>query len=195
MDTRLQELLESIKKLEEELSREIQNKEEEFFYKVRGGKIYFEEEAKRRHRQLAKTLRHYLRETGFLTLLTAPVIWSCLVPALLMDLFATVYQTICFPVYGIPMVKRGKHVVIDRHALNYLNPIEKLNCVYCGYVNGLLSYIQEIAARTEQYWCPIKHARKVARLHSRYHKFLEYGDAEGYRRKLERTRRDFKDLS
>ncbi|MDH3393425.1 MAG: hypothetical protein OEL66_05420, partial [Desulfobulbaceae bacterium] len=104
-------------------------------------------------------------------------------------------QTICFPVYGIPKVKRCDHLVIDRHALRYLNPIEKLNCVYCGYVNGLLSYIQEIAARTEQYWCPIKHARKVAHLHSRYHKFFEYGDAEKYRRELENIRRDFKDVS
>ena len=194
MDNHLQELIERIKKLEEELSREIQKKEEEFFYKIRGRRIYFEAEAKRRHRQLAQTLRRYLHETAFLTLLTAPVIWSCLLPALFMDLAATIYQTICFPVYGIPRVKRREHVVIDRHALRYLNPIEKLNCIYCGYVNGLLSYIQEIAARTEQYWCPIKHARKIARLHSRYHKFFEYGDAESYRRELERIRRDFKDL-
>ncbi len=195
MDNRLQELLERIKRLEEELSREIQKKEEEFFYKIRGRKICFEEEAKRRHRRLAQTLRHYLRETAILNLLTAPVIWFCLLPALCMDLTATLYQAICFPVYGIPKVNRGRHVVIDRHALRYLNPIEKLNCVYCGYFNGMTSYIQEIAARTEQYWCPIKHARKVARIHSRYHKFLEYGDAERYRRDLERIRRDFKDLA
>jgi len=85
-------------------------------------------------------------------------------------------------------------VVIDRHALIYLNLIEKINCVYCGYFNGLISYTQEIAARTEQYWCPIKHARKKASLHSRYRKFLEYGDAETFKNKLETIRRDFKDI-
>ena len=41
-------------------------------------------------------------------------------------------------------------MVIDRYALSYLNVIEKLNCVYCEYVNGLIAYVQEIAARTEQ---------------------------------------------
>ena len=195
MDNRLQDLLEKLKKIEEELSQEIQKKEDEFFYKIRGRKIYFEEEAKQHHRQLTKTVRRYLRETSFLTMLTAPVIWFCLLPAIFMDFAATIYQTICFPVYKIPMVKRQKHIVIDRHALRYLNPIEKLNCIYCGYFNGMISYIQEIAARTEQYWCPIKHARKISRIHSRYHKFFEYGDAKRYHRELERIRRDFADLT
>jgi hypothetical protein len=84
--------------------------------------------------------------------------------------------------------------VIDRYALNYLNAMEKLNCVYCGYVNGLIAYVQEIAARTEQYWCPIKHARKIGSIHSRYNKFFEYGDGNEYRKKIETIRRDFEDL-
>jgi len=195
MNSRLQELIEGIKKLENELSLEIQKKEEEFYYKIHERKIIFEEEVKQNHRLLAKTIRRYLRETAFLNLLTAPVIWFCLLPTLFMDLTATVYQAICFPVYKIPKVKRSEHVVIDRHALRYLNPIEKINCIYCGYFNGMLSYIQEIAARTEQYWCPIKHARKISRIHSRYHKFIEYGDAKNYHREIERIRRDFKDLA
>jgi len=194
MDNRLQELIDRIKKLENELAEELQKKEEEFYYKIRGHKVFFEEEAKRRHRRLAKSIRRYLAESPLLHLFTAPVIWSCVLPALFMDLCATLYQTICFPVYRIPKVRRGEYIIIDRHALRYLNPIEKLNCVYCGYFNGVITYVQEIAARTEQYWCPIKHARRIARIHSRYHKFLEYGDAESYRRNLEKIRRDFKDL-
>ncbi len=191
---RLQELIERIKKLENELAAEIQRKEEEFFYKIRGRKVEFETEARRRHQAFAKTVHSYLRESPLLHLLTAPVIWLNLLPTLFLDMVATFYQMVCFPIYGVPKVKRRRHVIVDRQALAYLNPIEKLNCVYCGYVNGVLSYVQEIAARTEQYWCPIKHARKVARLHSRYHKFFEYGDAERYRRDLEKIRRDFADL-
>ena len=91
-------------------------------------------------------------------------------------------------------MKRRRYIVIDHQSLAYLNLIEKLNCVYCSYVNGLIAYIREIAGRTEQYWCPIKHARLQASMHSRYGKFLEYGDAEGYRRRLEEIRRDFSDL-
>jgi hypothetical protein len=59
-------------------------------------------------------------------------------------------------------------VVIDRHRLGYLNPVQKLNCVFCGYGNGVIAYAREITARTEQYWCPIKHALKVKGSHDRY---------------------------
>ena len=47
---------------------------------------------------------------------------------------------------------------------------------------------REIASRTEQYWCPIKHALKPIDPHRRYYEFLEYGDADGYRDRLERFR-------
>ena len=46
---------------------------------------------------------------------------------------------------------RGQYIVIDRHRLKYLNAIEKLNCVYCGYGNGVIAYARDIAGRTEQY--------------------------------------------
>ena len=32
--------------------------------------------------------------------------------------------------------------------------------------------------------CPIKHARAIHAPHARYHLFFDYGDAEGYRRRL-----------
>lgn len=84
--------------------------------------------------------------------------------------------------------------MFDRQYLHYLNLIEKMNCAYCSYVNGLIAYIQEIGARTEQFWCPIKHAKRIKTLHSRYRKFAGYGDAETYRSKIEKIRHDFKDL-
>lgn len=194
MENRIQELIEKIKGLEKELTEEIQQREEEFAYKIKGRRVIFSREVRQRHRLLAMTIRRFLRQSSLLAILTAPVIWACLLPAVLLDLFVSIYHAICFPVYGIPKVKRGDYIVIDRHALGYLNAIEKLNCLYCGYVNGLLGYSREIAARTEQYWCPIKHARKVAAIHSRYRRFLEYGDAENYRRRVEKIRRDFRDL-
>ena len=111
-----------------------------------------------------------------------------------MDGVVSVYQFICFKVYGIPRVKRNDFIVLDRQSLSYLNPIEKLNCVYCGYFNGMIAYVQEIAGRTEQYWCPIKHARKLGAMHKRYHKFFNYGDHQEYKNRLEQLRRDFNDL-
>ena len=191
----IHDIIEQIKDLEKILALEIQKKEEQFFYKIHGEKILFEEATKRYHKTLVTKIHTYIFNAGFLNILTVPVIWFCLVPALFMDLVTTIYQGICFPVYKIPKVLRSDYIVIDRHALKYLNAIEKLNCVYCGYFNGLIAYIQEIAARTEQYWCPIKHARKIKTIHSRYKKFLDYGDAVNYREKIEGIRKDFSDIS
>ena len=79
--------------------------------------------------------------------------------------------------------------MVDRYRLGYLNIFERLNCAYCGYANGVIAYAREITARTEQYWCPIKHARKVLGSHARYAHFLDYGEAEDYAVKLDESRR------
>jgi hypothetical protein len=86
-------------------------------------------------------------------------------------------------------VPRATYIVIDRH-LAYLNGIEKLNCVYCGYANGVFAYVREIAGRTEQYWCPIRHAKRVRTPHGHYHRFVDSGDAEGYHRQLPALRHE-----
>ena len=48
--------------------------------------------------------------------------------------------------------------------------------------------------RTEQYWCPIKHAVRLKTRHSRYQHFVDYGDAAHYHARLEVIRREFLDL-
>jgi hypothetical protein len=103
-----------------------------------------------------------------------------IVPFLLLDVFLTVYQAICFPLYRIPKVQRSDYLVVDRHNLGYLNIIERMNCVYCGYADGLLTYARQILSRTEMYWCPIKHARQVLDPHRRYAKFADFGVGENY---------------
>jgi hypothetical protein len=107
---------------------------------------------------------------------------------LVMDLLVTLYQWSCFPIYGITKVRRSDYIVFDRHHLGFLNFIEKFHCTYCEYGNGLMGYLVEILARTEEYFYPIKHAHKVPGTHARYRKFLEYGDAENYEEKLEAYR-------
>ncbi|MEO8317122.1 MAG: hypothetical protein ABI561_02235 [Bradyrhizobium sp.] len=104
-----------------------------------------------------------------------------IIPLVLLDIFISVYQAVCFPAYGIEKVKRSDHLIFDRYHLAYLNLLEKINCAYCSYGNGLLSYSREIAGRTEQYWCPIKHARRVIAAHEGYDNFAEFGDAKAFR--------------
>jgi hypothetical protein len=109
-------------------------------------------------------------------------------------LFVTAYQAFSFPIYGIPKVRRSDYVIFDRSKLCYLNALERLNCAYCSYANGLMAYVVEIAGRTEQHWCPVRHAQRVHHPHSRYSHFLPYGDARAYREHIEAVRNDFKDL-
>ena len=191
----LQDLIKQIKNLEKELFEELQKKQEEFFYNIQGKKVRFEKAARRHHKTLMTHIPAYILQARLRNILTVPFVWACFPPALFMDVMLSIFQAICFPIYKIPKVKRSDYIVIDRHSLAYLNIIEKVNCVYCGYFNGLIAYVQEIAARTEQYWCPIKHARRVANIHSRYKKYLEYGDGEGYKKEFHEIRRDFEDLT
>jgi hypothetical protein len=148
------------------------------------GRVWFDRELREAHRRVRQSIPAYVREGSVLSLLTAPIIYSLLMPLVLLDIWVTIYQSICFPIYGVARVPRRRYFAIDRHKLAYLNAIEKANCTFCSYANGLLAYVREVAARTEQYWCPIRHARAIPVPHSRYHLFFEYGDAERYRRDL-----------
>ena len=194
MNDRLDALLEQIRLLEKELIVETKKKEATFCYAIHNKKVQFTEAAKARHERLRLSWHRYLLSSRFLVLLTAPIIWMCLVPVALLDLLGSIYQAICFPIYGIPKVARSDYLAFDRNRLSYLNFIEKLNCDYCAYANGILAYFTEIAARTEQHWCPIKHAECVKCAHSRYRNFFDYGDAETYRAHVEEIRRAYQDI-
>ena len=194
MTARLEMLLDQIKALETELIEELQKQEQEFIYEIRKKRVYFEESVIIRHKGYVKQLFNYISDAPLKHILSAPLIWTCVIPALLMDATISLYQAVCFPIYGIPKVNRQDYIVFDRQYLHYLNLIEKINCAYCSYFNGLLAYLQEIAARTEQFWCPIKHAKRIKTLHSRYHKFISYGDAKNYRSRVDIIRHDFNDV-
>lgn len=189
MNPQINELIGKIKQLESELDAELARRGAELRYGMEHGRVAFEEELLRRHRALRQKLLPYLLRANPLVMLTAPVIYAGIVPFVLLDLFVSVFQAVCFPIYGITKVKRSDFLVFDRHHLAYLNALEKLNCAYCSYANGLIAYVREIAARTEQYWCPIKHARRVIGTHARYATFDDYGDGEGYQQRLAERRK------
>ena len=196
MTDRVDTLLENIRELEQELEEEFAKARAGLRFGLEHGRARFEAEVVRRHKDLRKGLGKYLAGASPLVVLTAPVIYSLIIPFAVIDLWVSAYQAICFRVYGIPRVKRSRYVVFDRSALAYLNLIEKFNCAYCSYGNGVIAYAREIASRTEQYWCPIKHARRVLGAHDRYPHFAEYGDGEHYAEELKQARarlRDFDD--
>jgi len=180
MNPRIEELMARIRELQVELEADLEAKRIEYRYRLDHHRVRFEREVLELHRRLRTSSLRYLLEARFLHVLSAPVIYGAAFPLLLADLAIFAYQSICFPIYGIPKVRRADHFVYDRGLLPYLNTIEKLNCLYCSYGNGLMSYGREIIARTEQYWCPIKHASRLSAPHERYNAFFDYGDAERY---------------
>jgi hypothetical protein len=151
-------------------------------------RVRFEREVLEQQRRFKTGILAYLFTANWLTVLTAPVIYALIVPISFLDLTITVYQHICFRAYGLPRVKRNDYFVFDRAHLAYLNLIEKINCAYCSYGNGVIAYGREVVARTEQYWCPIKHARKIMAAHPYYTGFVDFGDAQSYKDQLEDLR-------
>ncbi len=186
-------ILSRIHELELELEAEFAKKRAGFRFGMERGRVLFDQEVIRRHIELRKALIPYLLSARFWVVVTAPVIYSLIVVFVLLDLWVSLYQAICFRVYGIPQVRRRDYLLFDRKSLAYLNAMEKLNCAYCSYANGVIAYVREVAARTEQYWCPIKQARRVIGTHARYAGFSEYGDAEHYRERLRALREDLKE--
>ena len=193
MNQAIQELIDNITSLELKLSDELHRQSDDIKFEFNKGRVVFGQELKRRNKELRTGLGEYIKNARWLVVFTAPIIYSLLVPFVLLDLLVSIYQAICFPIYRIPKVKRSQYLVFDRLKLDYLNGIEKINCAYCTYGNGIIAYVQEVAARTEQYWCPIKHARKVQNTHARYPKFTDFGDGEQYRKESGSIKCDFAD--
>lgn len=125
--------------------------------------------------------------------LSAPFIYGVFVPAVIFHIFMELYHQVAFRLYGIPLVKASDYFVFDRVLLSYLNWLEKINCMYCSYMNCLFAYCVEIGGRTERFWCPIKHARKQKGVHSQYSKFVEYLDGEEFRKRQDELRDFSKD--
>ncbi|MGE0363646.1 MAG: hypothetical protein AB7H93_01165 [Vicinamibacterales bacterium] len=175
--------------LGDRVRRDVAAQRRRWRYRIHQGRVRFDRDVGEAHRRLKQSIPAYLRGANYLSLLTAPVIYSLLAPLSLLDLWVTVYQWVCFPIYGIARVRRRRYFPLDRHQLEYLNAIEKANCTFCTYANGLMAYVREVAARTEQYWCPIRHAQAIQAPHPRYRTFFDYGDAERYHAELTVLRR------
>ena len=174
----IEQMIDRLRHLEDQLEAAFAARAGQHGLDLNSGKPRFDPEV--RARQRSHKRRIDLFRTPWPTLLTLPLIYGMVLPLAILDLAVSLYQLGCFAAWKIERVRRRDYVVIDRHRLAYLNPVQKLNCVYCGYGNGVIAYAREITARTEQYWCPIKHALKVKGSHDRYATFLDYGDAEGF---------------
>jgi len=188
MNERIRDLLAQMTTLEDELRTTLHEQEQRMAFRIKGKRIEFEQSVQQAHRRLKTGFFIWLVTNRPLNLITGPIIYSMIVPMLLLDLCVSFYQATCFPIYRVARVRRADYIVFDHQHLAYLNLFEKFHCLYCSYATGLLAYATEIVARTEQYFCPIKHAYKVLGSHARYGRFLDYGDATDYAARVEEFR-------
>jgi hypothetical protein len=131
--------------------------------------------------------RKYYFTKPWLHVLTAPFIWLPLPFIIVVDLVSSWYQFVCFPIYNIERVKRSEYILIfDRNKLAYLNKLEKLSCMYCGYANGVFRYLKEIAGLTEKYWCGVMHENKAGfkeQADQVTQDFSRFGDEQDFKKK------------
>lgn len=119
-------------------------------------------------------------------IIVIPILSTMIIPIIILDLWVEIYHRLCFPLSKISYVERKKYIKIDRFKLKYLTFFQKIYCIYCGYANGIIAYWKEIAARTEQYWCGIKHqkdANHISQEHQDNMNFAEYGDQSDFNKK------------
>ena len=188
MNERISQILAQMAALEDDLRTAVHEQESKMFFQIKGKRVEFERSVREAHRKLKLNFFRWLVTNRPQNLITGPIIYAMVFPLMMLDLCVSFYQLTCFPIYGITRVRRSDYIVFDRQHLAYLNFIEKFHCTYCAYGSGLMAYMNEILARTESYFCPIKHARKILGTHSRYNRFLDYGDAADYEARLEEFR-------
>jgi len=188
MSDNIRRILNQITVLEDELRASLQEQEGRLRYRIEGRRVEFEHAVKDAHVKLKRGVFCWFLSVRPQNYLTAPVIYGLAVPLALIDLCVSFYQLTCFPIYGIPKARRSDFIIFDHQHLAYLNIIEKFHCLYCSYASGVLAFAREVTARTEQYFCPIKHARKILSAHRRYACFLDYGEAGAFHVRLEEFR-------
>jgi len=133
--------------------------------------------------------KKYYQKRYFGHLVSLPFLGLVLPFLLLLDLVAEIYHRVCFPIYGLKKVKRSEYIlIVDRNKLKYLNPVEKLGCMYCGYANGAIAYLKEIANQTEKYWCGVMHQRQPGfkiQPHQVEQHFSKFGDEADFKNKYD----------
>ena len=103
--------------LQEEWAQELHRLREERGYHLEGKKIRVEAATRKLHRVYRQRVLRYLWDARVSAVVTGPLIWGALFPALLLDFYVTLYQFVCFPAYGIPKVRRSDFMPMDRRHL------------------------------------------------------------------------------
>ena len=193
MRSKINKILEDISKKREELASEYSKLKEKYGFKISKWKIVFNSEARKKNKKLKKPTYKSILGARISHVLSIPFIYAMIIPTVILHLFLEIYQNTAFRLYGIPLVKVSDYIVADRKHLDYLNTLQKFNCIYCSYVNGVFSFAVEVWGRTEKYWCPIKYASKNKTQHEWQKCFADYGDPEWFKEVFLKNEEFYKD--
>ena len=122
MSTYVERFVEHIQEAEHELALEAAAQQRRWHYRMHRGRVWFDHEAREAQRRLKQGILQFLWQGSFFNLVTAPAIYSLLVPRLVLDAWVTPYQWTCFPIYGVARVRRRRYGVFD------LAPLRRALC-------------------------------------------------------------------
>lgn len=193
MKSTISRILQEIENKRKELAEEYERIKKKYNFEYIKWKIIFSKEQKLENKKKKRSFWQTTKSTTFREYLSIPFIYSMMIPAVILDLFLFMYQQTAMRLYRIPLVRRSDYITLERKHLDYLNWVEKLNCIYCSYVNWLFAYAVEIAWRTEKYWCPIKHAKKMTSSHNWEKYFADYGDADWFKEVFRKNQEFYQD--
>lgn len=193
---KIQKLLWDIQDKKQELASEYEKLSEKlrkkYDFSFSQWRIIFSQKAQQYQKNFKTPLAKYVIPKSYRHILSMPFIYGMIIPAIFLDISLFIYQHTAFRLYRIPIVKRSDYIVFDRRHLSYLNFMQKINCIYCSYVNGLFQFSVEVAGRTEKYWCPIKAARRKAGVHAWEEYFADFWDPEGFLKAFNSNKEFFK---
>lgn len=115
---------------------------------------------------------HTLRRGIILRLISIVTITLMVFPLLIVDLFTSFYHAIYFRINGIPLIPRSRYIIIDCGRLMGLNWVQRWNCVYCDYANGLIAWTKAVINTPEAYNCATaRHQEEHQKEYFEYEKF------------------------
>ena len=193
MKSTINKILEDIDNKKKDLLAEYDKLRKKYNFEYIKWKIRFTREQNEENKKRKKSIWKTIFSSTIREILSIPFIYGFIVPAVILDISIFIYQNTAIRLYGIPLAKRSDYITFDRRHLSYLNWIEKINCLYCSYVNWLFAYVTEVAWRTEKYWCPIKHAKKMTSSHNWEKYFADYGDADWFKEVFRKNQEFYQD--
>ena len=109
MNEQIRQILSQISRLEDDLQQLLSEQQEAFNYRLEGTKVFFEQNIRVAQQRLKTGIIKFLLDSQPRNVVSAPFIYSVFFPVLLLDMWLSLYQALCFPLYRMSKVKRSQY--------------------------------------------------------------------------------------